>query len=60
MKCPKCKIELKPGIAIQQTWTCGVPDFGKHDRIVTMSAGGPGKLIQCEKCPECGFSLSRT
>ena len=26
--------------------------------IVTMSPGGPGKLISCLKCPQCGWSVT--
>lgn len=60
MTCPKCKTEMTVGKAIQQTWTGGTPDFpGKPYTIVTMSAGGPGKLIDCQKCPECGFSVTK-
>lgn len=58
MKCPKCKSEMKDGKAIQQTWT-GVPDFIGDPYPVTVSPGGPGKLIECQKCPECGFSVSK-
>lgn len=59
MQCPKCNTEMQPGKAIQQTWTGGTPDFiGKPETIVTMSPGGPGKLIDCEKCPSCGFSVT--
>lgn len=57
--CAKCKIPMKPSKAIKQTYVGGTPDFpGKPETIVTMSAGGPGKLIDCLKCPECGKSIN--
>ena len=46
---------MKPGQAIQQTWT-GNPDFIGGEAI-TMSPGGPGQLIDCEKCISCGWSV---
>jgi hypothetical protein len=55
--CPKCFLTLQEGIALQQTYTSGLPDLGGE--IVTMSPGGPGKLISCLKCPECGYSVTK-
>jgi ssDNA-binding Zn-finger/Zn-ribbon topoisomerase 1 len=53
--CPKCKIPLKVGIAIENTLR-GIPDFiGKE--VCTISPGGSGKLISCHKCPNCGKSF---
>lgn len=54
-ECPKCGVLLKVGQAIQQTYT-GVPDFAGDAYPVTVSPGGPGKLVSCLKCPECGYS----
>lgn len=52
--CKRCKVELVPGKAIEQT--CGgISDF---QEIVTISNGGPGRLIDCLKCPICGYSIS--
>jgi hypothetical protein len=57
MQCKHCNIQMKPGKAILQTYT-GLPDFpGKE--MVTMSPGGPGKLVDCLKCPKCGFSVTK-
>lgn len=61
--CKKCRTELTPGKAIEQTGVVGMPDFPSdkyisEDRIVTMYAGGPGKLIDCLKCPSCGWSMT--
>lgn len=44
---------MKEGIAIQQTYTKGSPDFIGGD-IVTMSPGGTGKLIPCYTIPAFG------
>ncbi len=51
--CQKCGGEMKPGKALAQTVT-GIPDLGE---VVTLSPGGPGKLIDCLKCAECGHSV---
>jgi hypothetical protein len=58
MNCPKCNTEMTDGLAIENTWV-GKPDFIGDTRCVTMSPGGPGKLIECVKCHECGFSLTK-
>ena len=57
-ECKKCNTPMKEGIAIQQTYTKGSPDFIGGD-IVTMSPGGAGKLIPCLKCPKCGYSITK-
>lgn len=54
--CRKCGGEMRPGKAIQQTFT-GTPDF-IGGPVVTMSPGGPGKLIDCDKCAVCGWSVT--
>lgn len=59
-RCPRDGAELRPGIAIQQTYTAGAPDFPGPigpDDVVTMSPGGPGRLVRCWKCPACGWSV---
>ncbi|KKW09808.1 MAG: hypothetical protein UY48_C0053G0010 [Candidatus Gottesmanbacteria bacterium GW2011_GWB1_49_7] len=48
---------------MDQTWVRGIPDFlGEPDNtqnlVQTMHAGGPGKLIHCLKCPNCGYSVT--
>lgn len=53
--CERCGDRLRPGIAMQQTYTCGAPDLGE---CVTFSPGGPGQLIECRKCPACGWSVT--
>lgn len=53
--CKRCGDRLRPGIAMQQTATCGTPDLGE---CVTFSPGGPGRLVECRKCPACGWSMT--
>ena len=55
-RCKHCNTPMQPGVAIEQTYT-GTPDFAGGE-IVTLSPGGPGKLIDCLKCPQCGWSVS--
>lgn len=55
--CKHCGTQMVPRAAIQQTRR-GVGDFGTID-IVTLSPGGPGKLVACYKCPACGWSMTR-
>ena len=55
-RCDKCGGEMKPGKAIAQTWT-GTPDFHGDKHCVTVSPGGPGKLVDCMKCVNCGWSV---
>ena len=52
--CTKCGGVMRPGIAMGQTFS-GSPDFIGGD-VVTVSAGGPGRLIACLKCSACGHS----
>lgn len=55
--CKKCGGEMKQGLAIEQTFT-GMPDFPGCRDVVTLSAGGPGRLIGCMKCVDCGWSTT--
>ncbi|MDO4795555.1 MAG: hypothetical protein Q4A28_06395 [Brachymonas sp.] len=61
--CKRCGASMRHGIAIEQTYTAGEPDFpsdrGDPNAIVTLSPGGPGKLIECLKCPQCGWSVTK-
>lgn len=56
--CRKCGGEMQPGKAIAQTFD-GIPDFIGGE-VCTVSAGGPGKLIGCMKCKNCGWSVTAT
>lgn len=53
--CRRCGGEMKPSKAIENTYT-GTPDFPDGD-VVTISLGGPGKLVDCLKCRQCGHSV---
>lgn len=54
--CRKCNGLMQPSKAIDQTYT-GSPDF-IGGAVVTMSPGGPGRLVDCMKCEACGWSVS--
>jgi len=54
-RCRRCGGEMKPGIAVGQTYTAGAPDLGD---VVTISPGGPGRVIECLKCAACGWSVT--
>ena len=57
-KCKHCNGEMKPGKAFQSTFNSGMPDFPGDKNVVTLSPGGPGKLIDCLKCVSCGWSMT--
>jgi len=50
---------MRDGIALMQTVVTGMPDFPGDDHASTFSAGGPGLVIACMKCPECGHSVTK-
>ena len=54
--CKRCGGIMRPGIAMGQTWSAGIPDFPGQDTCITMSPGGPGRVIDCMKCETCGWS----
>ena len=56
-KCKKCNGAMKLSKAIEQTYT-GLPDFPNDQYPVTLSPGGTGRLVDCLKCCECGWSIS--
>ena len=53
--CRHCGGEMRPGIAMGQTYTGSPDDLGGD--VVTMSAGGPGEVIKVRKCRDCGWSV---
>ena len=57
--CHRCDVEMVAGTALAQTYVVGSPDSPGDERASTFSAGGPGKMIECWKCPTCGRSVSR-
>lgn len=56
-KCKKCGGEMRKGQAIAQTMS-GTPDFPGDRHAVTVSPGGPGRLIDYTKCANCGWSVT--
>jgi len=55
--CRKCGGHMADGVATGQTYT-GALDFPGDAGPVTISAGGPGKVIPCRKCTMCGWSVT--
>lgn len=53
-----CNSAMTASKAIAQTFTSGLPDFPGQKYGITFSPGGPGKLIDCLKCQECGWSVT--
>lgn len=53
--CKCCGGAMAPGQALEQTFA-GIPDF-PGGAVVTMSPRGPGKLVDCMKCENCGWSV---
>jgi hypothetical protein len=58
-RCRRCGGPMRPGIATGQTYTGGLPDFPGDRESITLSAGGPGVVIDCDKCADCGWSVTR-
>lgn len=56
--CRKCQGIMRPGQAMAQTFDSGLPDFPGDTHGITISPGGPGKLIDCMKCSSCGWSVT--
>ena len=56
--CRRCGGEMRPGIAMGQTYTAGAPDFPGDRHGSTMSADGPGVVIEVRKCADCGWSVT--
>jgi len=57
VSCPKCGgLMIEDGKALRQTFT-GTPDF-YGDHVITMSPVWRGDITQCNKCSECGWSIS--
>jgi hypothetical protein len=52
--CYKCGGKLRKGKALMQTIVPGLADIGPGQ---TMHFGGPGQLIDCMKCKDCGHSF---
>lgn len=54
--CRKCGGKMIQSKAIQETYT-GIPDFPDGE-VCTVSHGGTGRLIDCMKCEQCGWSVT--
>lgn len=55
--CHRCDTPMTRSKVITQTFTGGTPDFPSDQHSTTFSAGGPGALVDCWKCPKCGRSI---
>lgn len=56
--CRKCGGVMVASRALAQTFVGGEPDFPGDTHSSTFSAGGPGELINCMKCEDCGWSVT--
>ncbi|WP_234265217.1 hypothetical protein [Hydrogenophaga sp. NFH-34] len=56
--CVKCGGRMRNGIAMDQTYNAGSPDFPGDTAGFTESPGGPGRIINVLKCEACGYSVS--
>jgi hypothetical protein len=56
-RCPVCAGEMRSGQVLQSTWV-GSADFAGDPHPVTVSPGGPGKMVPCMKCTLCGHSVT--
>lgn len=56
--CKKCNGKMIPSKALDQILS-GVPDFPNDKQPVTLSPSGRARLIDCEKCSQCGWSVSK-
>ena len=55
-ECPRCAGRMSPGVALAST-AVGRADFPGGD-VITVSPGGPGKVVACFKCEACGHSTT--
>ena len=37
----------------------GIPDFIGDDFVCTVSPNGKADLVDCYKCPKCGYSVTK-
>lgn len=57
-RCRKCGGAMVQGVATGQTLSGGMPDFPGDAHGITLSPGGPGKVIPAMKCEVCGWSVT--
>ncbi len=55
--CKQCGSEMTTSKALAQTYV-GIPDSDIGGGVSTFSAGGPGELVDCLKCQDCGWSTT--
>ena len=58
MSCKKCGATMKDGQALVNRLT-GIPDFIGDDTVCTVSASSKADIVDCLKCPECGYSVAK-
>lgn len=58
MRCKDCGVLLEEGIALQNRLS-GLPDFIGSKEIVTVSYGKDADVVNCWKCPLCGYSRTK-
>jgi ssDNA-binding Zn-finger/Zn-ribbon topoisomerase 1 len=58
LTCKECKCEMVAGKALVDKLS-GIPDFIGDDYVCTVSASGKADLVDCLKCPECGYSVTK-
>lgn len=59
LPCKRCGGTMQAGIAIEQTYA-GIPDFPGDGHVCTVSPAGPGRVIDCMKCENCGWSVTNS
>lgn len=60
-QCKRCNVPLVEGEALQNR-LAGLPDFigdTGREAVCTVSYSREADLIECLKCPECGYSVTR-
>ena len=50
-RCKKCRGPMKPSKAFAQTLT-------SDEGSTTLTAGGVGRMVECLKCTDCGWSIT--
>ena len=58
MKCKECHMEMRMGKALVDRLS-GIPDFIGDDHVCTVSPNGTADLVDCYKCPGCGYSVTK-
>ena len=58
MKCKDCKIEMVNSKALVDRMD-GIPDFIGDDFVCTLSPSGQADLVDCWKCPGCGYGVTK-